>query len=152
MIWAATIPNVGMIWLHFMSETSGFDMVMAVVVPIWAVQLYIDVWRSSRTVAEAHKTNLAMELVVADLGAARDQASRASEAKSTFLANMSNELRTPLNAIMAFSEVIATEALGPNEQDRYRQYAKDVHSSGQHLLGLVNDLLDLAKIESGKWC
>jgi two-component system cell cycle sensor histidine kinase PleC len=91
-----------------------------------------------------------MELVVADLGAARDQASRASEAKSTFLANMSHELRTPLNAIMAFSEVIVTEALGPNAQDRYRQYAKDVHSSGQHLLGLVNDLLDLAKIESGK--
>jgi signal transduction histidine kinase len=150
MIWAATMPNVGMIWLHFMSETSGFDMVMAVVVPIWAVQLYIDVWRGSRTVAEAHKTNLAMELVVADLGTARDQASHASEAKSAFLANMSHELRTPLNAIMAFSEVIVTEALGPNEQDRYRQYAKDVHSSGQHLLGLVNDLLDLAKIESGK--
>jgi two-component system cell cycle sensor histidine kinase PleC len=88
--------------------------------------------------------------VVADLAAARDQASRASEAKSTFLANMSHELRTPLNAIMAFSEVIATNALGPDAQDRYRQYATDVLSSGRHLLGLVDDLLDLAKIESGK--
>jgi len=150
MIWAATMPIIGMIWLYFVSESSGFDLVMAVIVPIWTAQLYIDIWRGSRTVTEAHKTNLAMELVVEDLAAARDQASSASEAKSTFLANMSHELRTPLNAIMAFSEVIVTEALGPNAQDRYRQYAKDVHSSGRHLLGLVNDLLDLAKIESGK--
>jgi two-component system cell cycle sensor histidine kinase PleC len=150
MIWASTVPNIGMIWLHFIGGTSRFDLVMAVIVPIWAVQLYIDSWRASRTVTEAHKTNLAMELVVADLAAARDQASRASEAKSTFLANMSHELRTPLNAIMAFSEVIATNALGPDAQDRYRQYATDVLSSGRHLLGLVDDLLDLAKIESGK--
>nr|TFG53231.1 MAG: HAMP domain-containing histidine kinase [Hyphomicrobiales bacterium] len=147
---AATLPNICMICWYFMSEASPFDLAMSIIVPIWAVQLYIDTWRSARTVLAAHRTNLAMELVVADLAAARDEASRASEAKSTFLANMSHELRTPLNAIMAFSEVIATEALGRDAQDRYRQYAKDVLSSGQHLLGLVNDLLDLAKIESGK--
>jgi two-component system cell cycle sensor histidine kinase PleC len=114
------------------------------------LQLYFDSWRAARTVTAAHRTKLEMEMMVADLAAARDQAARASEAKTTFLANMSHELRTPLNAIMAFSEVIATNALGRDAEDRYRQYAEDVLSSGRHLLGLVNDLLDLAKIESGK--
>lgn len=74
----------------------------------------------------------------------------ADKAKSDFLANMSHELRTPLNAILGFSEVMRDEMMGPMHNKAYKSYAGDIHSSGQHLLGLVNDILDLAKIESGK--
>jgi two-component system cell cycle sensor histidine kinase PleC len=63
---------------------------------------------------------------------------------------MSHELRTPLNAILGFSEIIAQECFGPVGSERYRDYAGDIHSSGAHLLSLINDLLDVAKIEAGK--
>ncbi len=74
----------------------------------------------------------------------------ANRAKSEFLANMSHELRTPLNAIIGFSEMIRDQAVGPIENARYRQYADDIHHSGTHLLGIIIDVLDLAKIESGR--
>ena len=74
----------------------------------------------------------------------------ASKAKSEFLAAMSHELRTPLNAILGFSEVIKTELYGPLGHAKYREYAEDVHKSGAHLLDLINDVLDLSKIDAGK--
>ncbi len=77
-------------------------------------------------------------------------AERANEEKSTFLASMSHELRTPLNAIIGFSEVIKTEIMGPLGNQQYVDYAKDINSSGQHLLSLINDILDLSKAEAGK--
>jgi signal transduction histidine kinase len=73
----------------------------------------------------------------------------ADNAKTTFLAHMSHELRTPLNAILGFSELIRDAHLGPLP-DRYRGYAEDIHRSGQHLLALVNDVLDLSRVESGR--
>jgi two-component system cell cycle sensor histidine kinase PleC len=76
-------------------------------------------------------------------------AERANQTKNSFLANMSHELRTPLNAILGFSEVIACNALG-DAPERYRVYASDINGSGQHLLSLINDILDVAKIEAGK--
>ncbi|MGN6424036.1 MAG: PAS domain-containing sensor histidine kinase [Asticcacaulis sp.] len=78
------------------------------------------------------------------------RAEAANHAKSEFLANMSHELRTPLNAINGFSEIMASEMFGPLGHDRYREYAGDILSSGQHLLSLINDILDMSKIEAGK--
>ncbi|HEU5019952.1 MAG TPA: histidine kinase dimerization/phospho-acceptor domain-containing protein [Pseudolabrys sp.] len=81
---------------------------------------------------------------------ARQEAEKASTAKSEFLAKISHEIRTPLNAIIGFSEVMIDERFGPLGNDRYGQYLKDIHASGSHLLSLLNDLLDLSKIEAGK--
>ena len=78
------------------------------------------------------------------------RAEDASRAKSAFLANMSHELRTPLNAINGFSELMASELFGPLGDKRYAEYAKDILTSGQLLLDLINDILDMAKIEAGK--
>ena len=74
----------------------------------------------------------------------------ASQAKSEFLANMSHELRTPLNAIIGFAEIMESELVGPLGSPQYVGYAKDVRESGQYLLELINDILDLSKIEAGQ--
>ncbi|MFN3814668.1 ATP-binding protein [Brevundimonas sp.] len=81
---------------------------------------------------------------------AMTRAEAANQAKSEFLANMSHELRTPLNAINGFSEIMAGEMFGPLGDERYKGYAVDILNSGQHLLALINDILDMAKIEAGK--
>jgi signal transduction histidine kinase/CheY-like chemotaxis protein len=80
---------------------------------------------------------------------AKDAAAAASRAKTDFLASMSHELRTPLNAVIGFSEILAQQTFGPLGQERYRDYAKDIHASGSHLLDIINDILDVAKAESG---
>jgi PAS domain S-box-containing protein len=85
-----------------------------------------------------------------ELEDARHEAERASALKSDFLAKVSHEIRTPLNAILGFAEVIIEERFGPIGNDRYRDYVKDIHTSGAHVMSLVNDLLDLSKIEAGK--
>ncbi len=84
------------------------------------------------------------------LVAAKRTAEEANRAKSDFLANMSHELRTPLNAIIGFSTMIKDEMLGPIGQPRYRDYAGDIHASGEHLLSIISDILDLSKVEAGK--
>ncbi|MCC4299488.1 PAS domain S-box protein [Aurantimonas coralicida] len=81
---------------------------------------------------------------------ARSEAEAASLQKSQFLANVSHELRTPLNAIIGFADVIATECFGPIGNERYLEYLDDIKRSGHHVLDLVNDLLDISKIEAGK--
>ncbi len=85
-----------------------------------------------------------------EIEAARKDAEHASALKSDFLAKVSHEIRTPLNAIMGFAEVIMEERFGPIGNERYKDYLKDIHSSGAHVMSLVNDLLDLSKIEAGK--
>jgi PAS domain S-box-containing protein len=85
-----------------------------------------------------------------DLTNAKREAEKASSAKSDFLAKVSHEIRTPMNAIIGFAEVMMEERLGPVANERYRQYLKDIRTSGEHVISLVNDLLDLSKIEAGK--
>ena len=82
---------------------------------------------------------------------ARRRAEAANKAKSRFLATMSHELRTPLNAILGFSEVMNKEIMGPLNNAVYRDYTKNIHSSGAHLLNLINEILDLSRIEAGKY-
>ncbi|MDH5723636.1 MAG: PAS domain S-box protein [Alphaproteobacteria bacterium] len=80
---------------------------------------------------------------------AKEQADSANRSKSSFLANMSHELRTPLNAIIGFSELMIKETFGPVGQEKYKEYLNDVHMSAEHLLGIINEVLDMSKIESG---
>ena len=85
------------------------------------------------------------------LRTAKEAAEAASRAKSLFLANMSHELRTPLNAIIGFSEIIEGRMYGPNAIDRYAEYAADIATSGRHLLDVINDILDMSKIDAGRY-
>ncbi len=88
--------------------------------------------------------------VEAHLRRAKDEAEMASRSKTEFLANMSHELRTPLNAVIGFSDILIGQIFGPLGDQRYRDYACDIRDSGQHLLNLINDVLDVSKVEFGK--
>jgi PAS domain S-box-containing protein len=92
----------------------------------------------------------ARKRVETDLLAVKEHAEVANRSKTEFLANMSHELRTPLNAIIGFSQVMASEMLGPISTTRYVGYSRDILSSAEHLLGIINDILDVSKLESGK--
>lgn len=100
--------------------------------------------------AEVLKANMARaEVRLVELEAAQADAESASAAKTRFLANMSHELRTPLNAIIGFSELILDDANCHYDADRIRSYIKDIHHSGEHLLKVINSILDMSKIEAG---
>lgn len=101
----------------------------------------------------AEKETLIEELEIAKRASdeARQRAEAANIAKSRFLATMSHELRTPLNAILGFSEVMKAEILGPMPNATYKEYSTDIHASGQHLLNLINEILDLSRIEAGRF-
>jgi two-component system, cell cycle sensor histidine kinase PleC len=142
---------------RFLLGDSTTDIVMGGLAPFVAFQM----WYTGRPLVlrmgEDARLRFKVEDLAHELEDTRDEALRkrfeaetANASKTAFLANMSHELRTPLNAILGFSEIIAQECFGPVGSERYRDYAGDIHSSGAHLLSLINDLLDVAKIEAGR--
>ncbi|MCC6921148.1 MAG: HAMP domain-containing histidine kinase [Alphaproteobacteria bacterium] len=128
-----------------------------VLVPAGSAWFALMATHARRRFTELVLTRLTNEDLVSGARAARDEAlenkaraESASNAKSAFLANMSHELRTPLNAIIGFSQIVRDEMFGPLGNARYKTYVSDIETSGQHLLGIINDLLDVAKIEAGR--
>ncbi len=116
----------------------------------WTLTIFSDV-TEQRLAGEELRTRVAeLEMVRGTLAKAKEKAELALRTKSQFLANMSHELRTPLNAIIGFSEILKTQLFGPLGDARYRDYAQDILQSGHHLLKIINDLLDMSKIEAGK--
>jgi len=130
---------------------AGFVMIAEGFFVLLAIRLH----ETSLTVLEyrAEKDALIAELEQAKAVSddSRRRAEEANLAKSRFLATMSHELRTPLNAILGFSEIMKGEVFGPMGNDHYREYVTDIHNSGTHLLNLINEILDLSRIEAGRY-
>jgi signal transduction histidine kinase len=134
-----------------LASLSGVGIVSAFCVCVFVAMMslyYADVVAGQQQQFESEVTS--HRLTEVKLRSAKEDAERADRAKSAFLANTSHELRTPLNAIIGFSEVIRSETFGPIDNPRYLDYLKDIHDSGRHLLRIINDILDLSKIEAGK--
>jgi two-component system cell cycle sensor histidine kinase PleC len=154
---AGLVPACLIFWLCTLFSPYHLAGYMAVVAPLWFAFIGFVGYLSKRRVDELLSARFANEDMARALEEARDEALKkrfeaetANASKTAFLANMSHELRTPLNAILGFSEIIAGERLGPVGSARYREYGGDIHSSGAHLLNIINDLLDVAKIEAGR--
>jgi len=157
MFLSSMVPIVCLTSVRFVFGGSWIDFSIGVLVPLYAAQLFYDGRRLTYRLDEDARLRFEVEDLARELEEARDEALRkrfeaetANASKTAFLANMSHELRTPLNAILGFSEIIAQECFGPAGSPRYKEYAGDIHSSGAHLLSLINDLLDVAKIEAGR--
>ncbi|MBI1239637.1 MAG: hypothetical protein GC199_09905 [Alphaproteobacteria bacterium] len=145
------------VMIRFAAEGTLEALTVAALTPPFALMIFYYSRLTSDAIRNALSLQFHNENLVDDLANARDEAlaerrkaESANKAKSAFLANMSHELRTPLNAIIGFSDMISGEQLGPIGTERYREYAGDIHASGVHLLQIINDVLDIAKIESGK--
>ncbi|GAB4360157.1 MAG: hypothetical protein Kow00114_13580 [Kiloniellaceae bacterium] len=128
----------------------GIGMASAVIDGYLADRSAAEAERLRDHVAELEETQATLEATTRSLKLALEAAAASSQAKSQFLATMSHELRTPLNAIIGFSEIMMTQSLGTLGNARYLEYAGDIHSSGNHLLSLINDVLDFSKAEAGR--
>jgi two-component system cell cycle sensor histidine kinase PleC len=154
----STLPAAATVSINLAVQGGLINWSLAAVIvggEIFFVYLAKQLHRSELETVEhqAEKDALILELEEARTMSdeARRHAEQANIAKSQFLATMSHELRTPLNAIIGFSEVLQSELLGPHHVPQYKEYAGDIHRSGQHLLNLINELLDLSRIEAGKY-
>jgi two-component system cell cycle sensor histidine kinase PleC len=157
-VFAATFPVTAAVALNFALQGTLRDYILAIMAvtaqgyfAVLAYRLYSTTLAT--LVARAEKDALIGELEQAKAisDEARQRAEAANISKSRFLAQMSHELRTPLNAILGFSEVMKTEVFGEHAVPAYKEYSADIHNSGVHLLGLINEILDLSRIEAGRY-
>jgi two-component system, cell cycle sensor histidine kinase PleC len=155
---AATFPVTAAIAMHFALEGTLRDYILAGMA--LAAQGYFAVlsYRLYSTNLATLQARAEKDALIGELEQAKaisDEARRRAEAanisKSRFLAQMSHELRTPLNAILGFSEVMKSEVFGEHAVPAYKEYSADIHNSGVHLLGLINEILDLSRIEAGRY-
>jgi len=142
-------------WLQISERRTAEGGLVMTAADITAIKLQDEARRlNEEKLSEAVDRLQSSEAQLAELArkyeAEKIRAEGANKAKSEFLANMSHELRTPLNAINGFSEIMMGEMFGPLGDKRYKEYSQDILSSGQHLLALINDILDMSKIEAGK--
>ncbi|HET9715688.1 MAG TPA: HAMP domain-containing sensor histidine kinase [Pseudolabrys sp.] len=157
-VFAATFPVTTAIALDFVLQGNVRDYILAIMAltaqgyfAALTYQLYSSTLATLEARAEKDALIGELEQAKAISDEARRRAEAANIAKSRFLAQMSHELRTPLNAILGFSEVMKTEVFGAHSVPAYREYSSDIHSSGVHLLGLINEILDLSRIEAGRY-
>lgn len=157
-VYAGSLPITIAIAAFFLFMQAPDLRMLAIIAPF--AQLFFGLlgqrlFRSSLVTLQyrAEKDALIAELEQAKANSdeARRRAEEANVAKSRFLATMSHELRTPLNAILGFSEVLKTEIFGAHANPTYKEYAGDIHQSGEHLLNLINEVLDLSRIEAGRY-
>ena len=155
---AASVPVTTAVALNFLlrgTMHSTILAIMALTAQVYFAMLAHRLFSTTLATLEARAEKDALigelEQAKAKSDEARRHAEAANVAKSRFLAQMSHELRTPLNAILGFSEVMKSEVLGPHAVPTYREYAGDIHGSGVHLLNLINEILDLSRIEAGRY-
>ncbi|MCC3860150.1 transporter substrate-binding domain-containing protein [Emcibacteraceae bacterium Y4] len=128
------------------APVSDYSLLFRFIIGAIAVITFVLIWNGKLRNEIGRRKEAELEMQTA-----RREAEEASRAKSAFLANMSHEIRTPLNAIIGFSEVMSSGTFGKIQNEKYSEYLKDIHNSGQHLATVINDILDLSKIEAGKW-
>jgi two-component system cell cycle sensor histidine kinase PleC len=157
-VYAGTLPITAAIVIRFALLDNPFYWAMAAMAV--GVHIYF-IWLTNglnSTVLAMLEFRAEKDALIAELeqsksisDEARARAEEANLAKSRFLATMSHELRTPLNAILGFSEIMRAEILGQHNNPTYKEYANDIHQSGQHLLNLINEILDISRIEAGRY-
>lgn len=157
-VFAATFPVTTAIALDFVLQGRLRDYILSIMAvaaqgyfAALTYQLYSSTLATLQARAEKDALIGELEQAKAISDEARRRAEAANIAKSRFLAQMSHELRTPLNAILGFSEVMKSEIFGAHTVPAYKEYASDIHGSGVHLLGLINEILDLSRIEAGRY-
>jgi two-component system cell cycle sensor histidine kinase PleC len=142
-------------WLHISERRTKDGGYVSVGTDITALKMHEEKLIDSEkrlmaTVADLRSSQQRSAELAEKYAAEKTRAEEANQAKSKFLANMSHELRTPLNAIIGFSEIMESNMFGPLGSERYREYCGDIRSSGQYLLEVINDILDMSKIEAGR--
>ena len=157
-VFAATFPVTAAIALDFILQGSLRNYILAAMAvtaqsyfAVLAYRLYSTTLATLEARAEKDALIGELEQAKSISEEARQRAEAANISKSRFLAQMSHELRTPLNAILGFSEVMKTEVFGEHAVPAYKEYSADIHNSGVHLLGLINEILDLSRIEAGRY-
>ncbi|MBX9930522.1 MAG: HAMP domain-containing histidine kinase [Methylobacterium sp.] len=156
---AAALVPLMMAALALLAQSHDMDTMVLVVMAIGTQVFFLALGRRAyASTVEALQSQAEKDAIFGELEQAKansDEARRRAEeanlAKSRFLATMSHELRTPLNAILGFSEVMKNEVFGPHAAPSYGEYANDIHESGLHLLNLINEILDLSRIEAGRY-